>query len=261
VVRFRSTHRDILLISYSDAAHVHSPTGAQGLNSSVQDAFNLSWKLALVLNNHVSPPKSHHLLDSYTAERLPVIAEMLSQTTALLNQTLQAKKDDIKPWARGGVLKQLGVNYRGSPIVLDERMGGALKGSPYSNDDGRICAGDRSPDAPGLINSSGEQTRLFDMFKPWLHTVLIFGDDLASPVLRALRRFPEKTIQAFCIVPTDPPSHIDTVLEDRDGHAYTAYAVDRTCNTVVVVRPDGMIGTIAFSVEGTERYFDGIFDA
>jgi len=230
------------------------------LNSSVQDAFNLSWKLALILNNHVSPPKSHRLLNSYTAERLPVIAEMLSQTTAILNHTFQADKDDIRPWTRGFVLKQFGVNYRGSPIVLDERTVEDVRGSPYSNDDGRICAGDRSPDAPGLISSmSGEQTRLFDMFKPWLHTVLIFGDDLASPVFRALRRFPEKTIQAFCIVPKDTPSHADTVLEDRDGHAYAAYAVDRARSTVVVIRPDGIIGAIAFGVEGTERYFDRIF--
>jgi len=242
-----------------DAAHVHSPTGGQGLNSSIQDAFNLSWKLALVLNNHVLPPKSLSLLDSYTTERLPVIAEMLSQTTAILNQTFQADKDDIKPWIRGFALKQFGVNYRGSPIVLDERTMEDVSGSPYSNDDERICAGDRSPDAPGLIDSSGKQTRLFDMFKPWLHTVLIFGDDLAPSVLQALKQYPEKTIQALCIVPKDTPSHIDTVLEDRDGHAYTGYAVDRTRSTVVIVRPDGMIGAITFGVEGTERYFDRIF--
>jgi hypothetical protein len=46
------------------------------------DAFNLSWKVALVLKNHVLPPKSSSLLDSYMSEGLPVIAEMLSQTTA-----------------------------------------------------------------------------------------------------------------------------------------------------------------------------------
>jgi len=248
-----------------DAAHVHSPTGGQGLNSSIQDAFNLSWKLALVLKNHVLPPKSLSLLDSYTFERLPVISEMLSQTTALLNQTLQAKEGDIKPWARGGVLKQLGVNYRGSPIVLDERTTEDIKGSPYSNEDGRICAGDRSPDAPGLVNSSGKQTRLFDIFKPWLHTVLIFGDDLAPSVLRALRRYPEKTIQTFCIVPREASSsaqlHADAVLEDRGGHAYTGYAVDRARSTVIVVRPDGVIGAVVFGAEGTKQYFDGMFDA
>jgi hypothetical protein len=188
---------------------------------------------------------------------------MLSQTTALLNQTLQAKKDDTKPWARGGVFKQLGVNYRGSPIILDERTTEDVRGSPYSNDDGRICAGDRSPDAPGLIDSSGKQTRLFDIFKPWLHTVLIFGGDLAPSVFPALKQYPEKTIQAFCIVPRDrsssAQSHTVAVLEDHDGHAYTGYAVNRARSTVIVVRPDGVIGAVAFGVEGTERYFDGIF--
>jgi hypothetical protein len=184
---------------------------------------------------------------------------MLSQTTAIFNQTFQAEKDDIKPWTRGFTLKQFGVNYRGSPIVLDERTTENVSGSPYTNDDGRICAGDRAPDAPGLIDSSGKQIKLFDMFKPWLHTVLIFGDDLAPSVLQTLKQYPEKTIQALRIVPKDTPSDTDAVLEDQDGHAYTGYAVDRTRSTVVVVRPDGMIGAIAFGVEGTERYFDGIF--
>jgi hypothetical protein len=150
-------------------------------------------------------------------------------------------------------------------MVLDERTTGDVGRNPYNSDDGRVCAGDRSPDAPGLIDSSGEQTKLFDIFKPWLHTVLIFGNDLASSVLQALGRCPEKTIQAFCIVPKGTPlpapSPANTVLEDRDGHAYMGYAVDKARNTVVIVRPDGVIGSITFGVEGTERYFDRIFDA
>jgi hypothetical protein len=224
----------------------------------------LGWKLALVLKNHVSPPKSLNLLDSYTEERLPVIGEMLFQTTSILDQTLQATKDDIKPWTREAVLSQMGVNYRGSPIVLDQRTKGDFGRNPYSNNDGKVCAGDRSPDASGLINSSGEAIKLFDLFKPWLHTVLIFGNDLAVPVLRALTRYPEKTIQAFCIVQkaTALPllSPADTVLEDRDDHAYMGYAIDKARSTVVVVRPDGVIGAIVFDAEGMEQYFDGIFD-
>jgi len=247
-----------------DAAHTHAPTGGQGLNSSIQDAFNLSWKLALILKNHISPPKSLSLLNSYTAERLPVIAEMLSLTSTILNRTSQAKKDNVSAWTRGHLLKQLDVNYRGTPMVLDERSTGEVTGNPYGSDDGRVCAGDRSPDAPGLIDSSGEQTKLFNIFKPWLHTLLIFGNDLVSPVLRALGRYPEKTIQAICIVPKGNPlpvpSLANMVLEDRDGHAYTGYAIHKARSTVVVVRPDGMIGAIVFGMRGMERYFDRFFD-
>jgi len=80
-------------------------------------------------------------------------------------------------------------------------------------------------------------------------------------------RYPEKTIQAVCIVPKGttlpvPPLVAETIkLEDRDGYAYMGYAVDKADNIVVVVRPDGVIGAIVFGVEGTEEYFDGIFDA
>ena len=53
-----------------DAAHVHSPAGAQGMNTGMQDAFNLGWKLALWLQRHAAPS----LLDSYQDERRPVAA-------------------------------------------------------------------------------------------------------------------------------------------------------------------------------------------
>jgi hypothetical protein len=193
---------------------------------------------------------------------------MLFQTSAILDQAVQAEKGDISPFKRSFLLKQFGVNYRGSPMILDERTKGVVVGHPYSNDDGRICAGDRAPDAPGLVNSLGEQTKLFDLFRPWLHTVLIFGHGLevASPILRALGRYPDKTIQAICIVPKGttlpvPPLAAETILEDRGGYAYMGYAVDKANNIVVVVRPDGVIGAIVFGVEGAEEYFDGIFDA
>jgi len=61
-----------------DAAHVHSPVGGQGLNTGVQDAFNLGWKLALVVRGHA--PEA--LLDSYHAERHPVAARVLKHTMA-----------------------------------------------------------------------------------------------------------------------------------------------------------------------------------
>jgi hypothetical protein len=68
---------------------------------------------------------------------------------------------------------------------------------------------------------------------------------------------------AFCIMPRDRSSsaqlHTVAVLEDHDGHAYTGYAVNRARGTVIVVRPDGVIGAVAFGVERTERCFDGIF--
>lgn len=59
-----------------DAAHIHSPVGAQGMNTDLQDAYNLAWKLALVVQGRAGAA----LLDSYEAERLPVATRLLSTT-------------------------------------------------------------------------------------------------------------------------------------------------------------------------------------
>ncbi|TFY73620.1 hypothetical protein EWM64_g10392, partial [Hericium alpestre] len=104
-----------------DAAHVHSATGGQGMNSSIMDAFNLSWKLALAIKGLAAPG----LLDSYTEERLPVIKEMLNVTTALLNETFDTttrKAGDPSPWHRPRALNQLGVHCRWSPVVVDDQV-------------------------------------------------------------------------------------------------------------------------------------------
>jgi len=62
-----------------DAAHVHSPAGGQGMNTGMQDAFNLAWKLALVVHGVAAPS----LLDTYSAERSPVAEHVLAQTGRL----------------------------------------------------------------------------------------------------------------------------------------------------------------------------------
>ncbi|KAH7913161.1 hypothetical protein BJ138DRAFT_1111701 [Hygrophoropsis aurantiaca] len=85
----------------------------QGLNSSVQDSFNLSWKLAIVAKALAATA----LLDTYTAERISVIAEILEITTELLNQATQKKRNDANSRLK---LFMLGVNYRFSSIVVDE---------------------------------------------------------------------------------------------------------------------------------------------
>jgi 2-polyprenyl-6-methoxyphenol hydroxylase-like FAD-dependent oxidoreductase len=71
-VRFRD-RRCFLL---GDAAHIHSPVGAQGMNTGLQDAYNLAWKLALVVQNRAEPA----LLDSYEQERIPVARALLNGT-------------------------------------------------------------------------------------------------------------------------------------------------------------------------------------
>lgn len=243
-----------------DAAHVHSPTGGQGLNSSIQDAFNLTWKLSAVLHKNLPVPNT--LLDSYNTERLPVIAEMLAQTTALLDKTFQSKKGDYNAWKRGGVLHMFNVNYRGSPVVMDQRTTEDVSSHPYSNDDGRICAGDRAPSASGLLGSTGTPVALFDVFKPLLHTVLVFSEAPRLQISESTQAF----AQDIQIVTVRPQGATATaggsgILDDVEGHAYAAYAVTKGFDTVVVVRPDGAIGAIVFDAESLRTYFENIFRA
>jgi uncharacterized protein YheU (UPF0270 family) len=78
MTRQAASYRDRRVLLAGDAAHVHHPIGGQGLNTGVQDAVNLGWKLALVVNG--SAPDS--VLDSYHAERHPVAARVLQLTMA-----------------------------------------------------------------------------------------------------------------------------------------------------------------------------------
>ncbi|KAF8956927.1 pentachlorophenol 4-monooxygenase [Flammula alnicola] len=273
-----------------DAGHVHSPTGGQGMNTGIQDSFNLGWKLALVVKGLAKPS----LLESFSEERIPVIAEMITQTTRLLNKTLGNDERSLKT---SGTLFQLGVNYRWSPIVLDERKkieadreaeeDAYLKDFEFGDEedeedrdkldsygaahDGRLRAGDRAPDSSGLIIRSPphhlkQVCQLFQIFGPAHHTVLIFADLVNSrDILRAVSVYPRGLIRTVVIVrpkkpvPADAGS-ADFILEDRDEHAYSAYCPTGVCG-ICVVRPDGVVGVIARGPTWLNRYFHGIFTA
>ncbi|KAH7920685.1 hypothetical protein BV22DRAFT_1039541 [Leucogyrophana mollusca] len=242
-----------------DAAHVHSPSGGQGLNSSVQDTFNLCWKLALVQKD-LAPPS---LLDTYTAERLPVIAEMLELTTSILNQTLVAASEEEAIQQRGQRLLMLGINYRSSSIVRDEFVTEARPVAAYGLlDEGRLEAGDRAPDAPGLRAQDGTTTKLFDIYRPWYHTVLVFGPDAAQ----SLGKYDPSLVRLVVVLPasgagTHSGYGADMVLVDEERYAHSAYLVKEGDAKVVVIRPDGVVGAIVHNLEGVNKYFGGIFSS
>ncbi|KAG5647439.1 hypothetical protein DXG03_009369 [Asterophora parasitica] len=245
----------VLLVG--DAGHVHSPTGGQGMNSSVQDAFNLAWKLSLVIRNEASPS----LLDTYSEERIPVIKEMLFQTTQLHNKAFVEKANDA--FKRGSTIRQLGINYRWSSIVLDERKGaGAVEEiSAYGGHyDGFLRAGDRAPDASGLADLSAtrqsENGRLFDLFGPTHHTVLVFAPALEqySALAESVKLSSKGRVQIAVILKTSQDKVIswtdaDAVLEDREEHAHNGYKINDDFG-VVVVRPDGVVGAIVGGADG-----------
>ncbi|MEV0240448.1 FAD-dependent oxidoreductase [Streptomyces sp. NPDC050674] len=128
-----------------DAAHVHSPAGGQGLNTSVQDAYNLGWKLGAVLREGADAS----LLDSYEEERRPVAADVLGLST-------RVHRGETR---RGEATRQLGLGYRESSLTLETRPG-----------PGPLRAGDRAPDA------TVAGVRLFDAFRGPHWTLLVLGD-------------------------------------------------------------------------------------
>jgi 2-polyprenyl-6-methoxyphenol hydroxylase-like FAD-dependent oxidoreductase len=147
--------RDGRVFLAGDAAHVHSPAGGQGLNTSIQDAYNLGWKLGAVLRGTADAA----LLDSYEEERLPIAADMLGLST-------RVHRGEVR---RGEATEQLGLGYRQSSLAVDTRTG-------LSDD--VLHAGDRAPDGRrGGI-------RLFDAFRGPHWTLLSVGTDTRLPSLR-----------------------------------------------------------------------------
>jgi len=203
-----------------DAAHVHPIAGGLGMNSGIQDAYNLGWKLGLVLAGAAAPG----LLDTYDTERLPIASWLLDITSARLDAALAAIE---KPG--GGVdavasaeLSQLTLGYRWSRLSRDaaSRPGGLADG---------LRAGDRAPDAPCRDPLTGAQVRLFDLFRGPHFTLLGLGERGAA----AVGGLGAASVKPYLIGPGG--------LVDDGGHVARAYGED----ALVLVRPDGYVGLIA----------------
>ncbi|WP_329315868.1 FAD-dependent monooxygenase [Streptomyces sp. NBC_01278] len=152
--------RDGRVFLAGDAAHIHSPAGGQGLNTSVQDAYNLGWKLAAVLRD--GAPEA--LLDTYEEERLPNAAAVLGLSTRIHRGQER----------RGANTRQLGLGQRDSSLTRETRTGLA---------EDALAAGDRAPDG----NRDG--LRLFDLFRGPHFTLLAVDTTLPDrlPPLPGLR--------------------------------------------------------------------------
>lgn len=212
-----------------DAAHIHPPTGAQGMNTGIQDAHNLAWKIALTTRGAASPT----LLQSYDAERRPVGEEVVGRTVRHARQGVGAGvSDPVVVLLREA---QLLINYAGSPIV-----GGDFRRSP--------APGDRAPDARGLTRDAvAFPVRLFSILDGVRHTLVLYAassteiDTLEAVAEAAVTAAHEKL--AVYVVAASDGVITDTklpVLRDVDGGFAAAYRVAET--SIFVVRPDGYLG-------------------
>lgn len=206
-----------------DAAHVHPPAGGQGLNTSVQDAYNLGWKLAAVLNG-----ASERLLLTYEEERRPIAAQMLGLSTKVL---AASKQGDFR---RGREVLQLDIGYPESSLALErpKRTGG-------------ILAGDRAPDAP-VRGAAGQPTRLFSLFQGPHWSLLGYEVGLNKSLVK-----PRPGLRIHAI-----GAHGDIV--DDAGHFAGGYSVKP--GDWVLVRPDGYIGAIVVTeeLETLEAYLNNV---
>ncbi|MFK0296836.1 FAD-dependent monooxygenase [Streptomyces sp. NPDC090442] len=191
-----------------DAAHIHSPAGGQGLNTSVQDAYNLGWKLGQVLR-HGAPDA---LLDTYETERRPIAARILATSTRL------HRSGSLR---RGRDLHQLDIGYPDSPLSRELRA---------DLPEGARTAGDRAPDAP-CTTPDGTPRRLFDVLRGPHFTVLALDAPDLDPA--ALTRAAGSTPLHIAHVGGPTPD-----LLDPEGHLRTTYG---PAPAVHLIRPDGYI--------------------
>jgi 2-polyprenyl-6-methoxyphenol hydroxylase-like FAD-dependent oxidoreductase len=204
-----------------DAAHVHTPAGAQGLNTGVQDVYNLGWKIAQVLAG-----ADLGLLDTYEQERLPIAASVLSLSTKKYEGIAKLDPSSIR---RGKDEKQLAISYRGGPL--------ASGGDSTST----LQAGDRAPDAI-LSRPSGETERLFRTFVGPHFTAIAYGAGAAC-VMNALK-WPNSGAQLRRVfIDAAPSFNSDFALADAKGTFRRAYGV--VGETIFLIRPDGYIAHIA----------------
>jgi 2-polyprenyl-6-methoxyphenol hydroxylase-like FAD-dependent oxidoreductase len=227
-MRLASRYRDGRVFIAGDAAHIHPPTGGQGMNTGIQDAYNLAWKLALVVRRGGRT----ELLDSYDAERQPVGADVLKRTQAASENYGREKGKAPDRMADTQIL----VSYRGTPFVADE----------LSPANAGPTAGDRAPDVQGLTRTGvGFPLRLFDILKGTDHVLLVQIDDGAAAddaiaFAADIRRDWGPLVRVAVIARTPLPDtpYLAGLLDAQGGFAQ-AYGGDARA---ILVRPDGYLG-------------------
>lgn len=273
-----------------DAAHICSNIGGQGMNTGMQDAYNLGWKLGLVLNG--KSPAS--LLDSYHPERHQAGREMLSLSDHLhrialreelhlsLSEgvrqrlaTVLANQEVMQQRMRRAVA-ELNIGYRHSPIVAEHHRflpgphGAHASVHGWHDFGAGPRAGDRAVDAQLMLCPGREPVRFFQRLRGTRHHLVLFAGALATgethQQLQALadaitQAHPER-IESHLIVPHELPEDLvikGDILLDPRGELHHRYGARNAC--LYVVRPDGYIGFRSQppDAEALSSYFTRVF--
>jgi 2-polyprenyl-6-methoxyphenol hydroxylase-like FAD-dependent oxidoreductase len=236
-----------------DAAHVHSPAGGQGMNTGMQDAFNLAWKLALIQQGR---GQAEPLLQSFSIERSAIgdqvlkTAETFTTVATLRNPVAQSLRNHVAPiltsfqFFQDKVRKEwqeLSINYRFSP--LSQQSWPLLKGGQQ--------AGDRLNYAHVTTAADGASVSLFGALDGTKHALLLLpgkAPDSTAHLLQIAedtsKSFPG-VISPYLILEDDPTQSFPAfgnvpVWIDSNSSVYEK--LHATAPTIVLVRPDGYIG-------------------
>ncbi|MBO3459397.1 FAD-dependent monooxygenase [Aetokthonos hydrillicola Thurmond2011] len=252
--RFRTQHRKAARFREGraflagDAGHVHVPVGGQGMNTGIQDAFNLSWKLAYVIRGLAQP----HLLDTYNTERQPVAKALLETTDSGFR--LMVEPNNITELA----LQFLGpVVFRTDMVThhirdIVEEVTISYKKGTISEDYGGSHgpqAGDRAPDATVVRLSDCATVRLFQVLQGTQWNLLLFAGkkpsastdtQLKNLANTIVSKYPQ-TVRTHYVttIPVEPQSEF-SVLVDRLEYLHDKYGAEQAC--LYLIRPDWYIG-------------------
>lgn len=255
LARFRLHHRQAdhyrerRLFLAGDAAHIHSPAGGQGMNTGIQDAANLAWKLALALKSGAHDS----LLDSYDEERHPVGAQLLKTTDRMFSMNTtrshamialrnfvvrRIAPQIIKTKARGAAfrfLSELDIAYPKSSIVIDKGHGLAST----------LHAGQRGPDAPF------DSATIFEATSSLTHHLLVFSGEGADEKNLA-GKFASEIDRKHPWLSSHFVGAANSVARERYGI--------KGCGTFLL-RPDGYVAarSASFDEELLETYRKRIF--
>ena len=235
--RMAERFRDNRCFLIGDAAHIHSPIGGQGMNTGIQDAYNLAWKLAGVINGDIS----ENILNSYAEERMPVARQLLSTTDRAFNIGLSDSwiMDQFKKHILPNVLRflwdkqtfrntffkrlsQTGISYRDSKINL------------HLAKSERIRAGDRVPFIEIFDEKKKEETDLHAWCSKPGFTLIILGrfdDMLLFNIAKWISTRYPGMLNFFYL----PPSGKNLAVFD-------AFETDPHREKAIIVRPDMHIG-------------------
>lgn len=228
-----------------DAAHVHSPAGGQGMNTGIQDAYNLGWKLAAVLQGADTT-----LLHTYDEERRPIAQAVLEDSSKKiksltatvtasesLSQSLSTISDDLT--------SGLPISYRSSSLTRSFTG----KNTPL------LLPGDRAPNAD-MLQSKDFLGSIFDLLRGTHWTVLAFVNHTEPSVLENLSH---EQVRLYSILPSDTET-TDQII-DKAGNAYRIYNILN--EELLLIRPDGYIALRTSIEESTSilQYLNSIYGA